>query len=156
MYKWTSEYARKEDGRVRCYVPGIGRKYRSRLIYCNTHSLSLEDIDGYSVHHKDEDRTNDDPNNLKLVNDIQHANAHPGRSSGRRSDSIRKNFSGIQKELWRKGFYKNRPSRKSKYHDLIDIILKMHDKGEPKASIDRKLKIPRSSVYNILYKEKKI
>lgn len=150
LYGWTSEYQR-EDGRYICYMPGLGNKYKSRLVYCNYHNLTLEDIEGFLVHHKDEDRSNDSPDNLELVDHQRHSDMHPGRAKGNRSDIIKKKFSGIQKHLWRKGFYKNRKKKiKHKHEHMVNEVLEMYDKGKTKLIISRELGIPRTSIYGII------
>ncbi len=155
LYGWTSEYQRNDD-RYICYVPGLGVRYRSRLIYCNYHNITLEDIDGLFIHHIDEDKSNDSPDNLELVDPLQHAEVHPGRASGNRSAEIRERFSKIQSCLWKDGFYNNRKKRKRHKHEhLVNQILDLHHKGETKVSISKKLGIPRSSVYYIIVGEDK-
>ena len=102
----------RPDGRVIVQLKDGRRVYRARVIYCNEHNLTLEDIKGKLVHHIDEIKSNDDPSNLELVTHKQHGERHPDRASGKRSQTIRKKLSEAQKKIaWRNGKYKDKKNK---------------------------------------------
>ena len=156
IYTWTSEHVRPESGRVTCYVPGIGRKYRSRLVYCNHNNVTLKEIEGMHVHHKDHDCTNDTPENLDLLEPSSHiSDNHSDSGNGKRSDSAKEKMSRRMKREWADGTFKRKPRKRSYSDEIVAQIFERLNKGETRLSISKKLKIPKTTVYDIVAKVKK-
>jgi len=145
MYTHGKIYTRK-DGRLTCYLNGKS-EHLSRVLYCNYHNLMLSDIQGKSVHHIDEDVSNNCKENLLLVGKSEHLSKyHSKNANGKRSNAIKKRFSKLQKKLWKAGFYDKRTPRKSKYADKFPEIKNLMSKGRTQVSISKELNIPRSSL----------
>lgn len=155
-YAWKTERIRPEDGRVMCCIPRRGNVYRSRLVYCNHHGLSLEDISGLHVHHIDGDASNDVPENLELLTSSAHYRKHPDNARGKRSRAACGRFSEAQKQAWREGKYKNRKPRREAYSEEISSeVVRGTSAGESQVSIAQRLKIPRTSVQGMIYRRRK-
>ena len=153
QYEWNKETA-DSAGRVRCFGGNSKKSRKSQLVYCNQHSLLLEDLEGMVIHHIDEDCSNDSPDNLELLTHQEHFHKHPDRARGERSQEIRENYSNIQKKLWDSGFYANRKPRKRLYSDEVvaEILRATKDDRESQVSIAARLGMPRTSVQDIIYK----
>jgi alpha-galactosidase/6-phospho-beta-glucosidase family protein len=107
------------------------------------------------VHHIDGDRTNDNPCNLELLTHKDHNRKHPGKAKGERSIEFKRQCSESMKKRWSEGFYKNKKGRKRSYSNeiVIEILRAITEDKESRVSIARRLKMPRSSVQNIIYGE---
>ena len=49
---------------------------RNRIAYCIYKDISLEDIQGYHIHHKNEIKSDDTLDNLELIKPFEHASEH--------------------------------------------------------------------------------
>lgn len=155
FYEITEIYIRKSDKREVCKIKGRGSKrfYLYRVMYCNYHNVTLEEIAGLDVHHIDCDVYNNSKENLELLTKAEHNKRHPEKPFGERSKEIKAKFSEIQKERWSSGFYKDRKPRRSKYEKNIQTIIALHKLGYSQVAIAKEMLIPRTTIQSIILRK---
>lgn len=87
---WTN------SGYAYVYVPSLGRPIKRSKFVLDCVGISVPR--GYIIHHKDEDRLNDDPSNLEVMTGTEHVQLHhTGRIS---SEENRKNIRTASVSRW--------------------------------------------------------